>query len=92
MLSIIDFMSEAEQAANFCFDAEALTQKDGAAHWKRDKNLRDMLTHLYERHQLVLVWVESGEKGEKNSFLPTEITWANYQKMNVGFWEKHQNT
>ena len=26
------------------------------AHWDRDKNLRDILVHLYEWHQLLLRW------------------------------------
>jgi len=92
MFQMIDSMTETEQAADFCYDAEGLTAKDGAAHWKRDKNLRDMLTHLYEWHGLVLAWVESNEKGKQKPFLPPGITWANYQKMNVGFFEKHQST
>lgn len=72
--SMIESMSEAE--ADFCFNADALTKKDGAAHWKRDKNLRDVLTHLYEWHQLVLDWVAAGERGEKKPFLPLGVTWA----------------
>jgi hypothetical protein len=89
---MIDSMNGAEQSADFCFDAESLTQKDGAAHWKRDKNLRDVLIHLYEWHQLVLTWVAEGERGEARPFLPPGITWANYQKMNAGFFEKHKGT
>ena len=29
-------------------------EKKKEAHWKRDKNLRDVLIHLYEWHQLIL--------------------------------------
>ncbi|MCL1901208.1 MAG: ClbS/DfsB family four-helix bundle protein [Firmicutes bacterium] len=89
MFNIIDSLSKEQQEQNFTYDVKAL---DDAFHWKRDKNLRDVLTHLYEWHQLVLNWVSSNEKGEGKSFLPPGITWANYQKMNTGFFEKHQNT
>lgn len=71
----------------------AVTEKDKEAHWRRDKNLRDVLAHLYEWHCLALNWV----KGNQNSdtvvpFLPAPYNWKNYGEMNVGFWEKHQKT
>jgi hypothetical protein len=86
---LIDSMSDALQNANF---GSEMATAGKEAHWSRDKNVRDVLVHLYEWHQLVLNWVARNEKGAATPFLPTGITWANYQKMNVGFWEKHQNT
>ena len=88
--STIDNMTEAEQATDFTFDAEALTAKDGAAHWKRDKNLRDTLVHLYEWHQLLLIWEEANVGGASRPFLPPPYTWKTYGEMNIGFWQKHQ--
>jgi hypothetical protein len=85
---MIDSMSNEEQNAEFDFGD--IEKKE--SHWDRDRNLRDVLIHLYEWHQLVLTWVANNEKGEKRSFLPPGITWANYQKMNVAFFEKHQST
>ncbi len=87
---IVDGMSGAQQAADFAFDAEALTAKDGAAHWKRDKNLRDVLVHLYEWHQLLLNWEKANADGTLTPFLPPPYTWKTYGEMNIGFWEKHQ--
>ena len=89
MRGLIDALTEEQQEQNFTYDPDA---QDDAFHWKRDKNLRDVLTHLYEWHQLVLNWVANNEEGKAASFLPKGITWANYQKMNVGFFEKHQDT
>lgn len=89
---MIDGMSESEQTANFSYDAEALTQKDGTAHWNRDKNLRDVLVHLYEWHQLLLEWEKANSSGMNQPFLPPPYTWKTYGKMNAGFWERHQNT
>jgi hypothetical protein len=40
------------------------------AHWKRDKNLRDVLVHLYEWHQLLLNWFNSNQNGDTKTFLP----------------------
>lgn len=86
---IIDGMTEAEQDATFDF-GDVIKQKE--AHWKRDKNLRDILVHLYEWHQLLLNWVRANQKGEGKSFLPAPYNWRTYMDMNVEFWKKHQET
>ncbi len=62
------------------------------AHWKRDKNVRDILVHLYEWHQLLINWITKNRKWEKTSFLPEPYTFKDIAPMNVGFWEAHQNT
>ena len=79
MWILIEKMTEEEQAAAFLFE-------------DRDKNLRDILVHLYEWHQLLLRWVESNQQGEAKPFLPAPYNWKTYPQMNVGFWEKHQGT
>ena len=58
----------------------------------RDKNIRDVLIHLYEWHQLLLNWVHANQLGDPKPFLPEPYNWKTYPQMNVGFWEKHQNT
>lgn len=67
-------------------------EKKKEAHWKRDRNLRDVLVHLYEWHQLLLNWVASNQNGEAKPFLPAPYNWRTYGDMNVAFWQKHQNT
>ena len=89
MWKLIDAMPEAMQNATFNF-ADLPNQKE--AHWKRDQNLRDVLVHLYEWHQLLLGWVASNQRGEARPFLPEPYSWKTYGDMNVGFWKKHQNT
>lgn len=89
MWKLIDAIPEAGQNTAFHF-GDAVQQKE--AHWKRDKNLRDVLVHLYEWHQLLLNWVESNQKGEQKPFLPAPYNWKTYGQMNIGFWEQHQNT
>ena len=85
----IDSMDEKARSTPFNF-REALLQKE--AHWKRDKNIRDVLVHLYEWHELLLNWTATNRSGEAKPFLPAPYNWKTYGEMNVGFWEKHQVT
>ena len=86
---LIEKMSDKELTTPFDFSKD---EKKKEAHWKRDKNLRDVLIHLYEWHQLILNWVESNQKGEEKPFIPQPYNWRTYGDMNVEFWKKHQNT
>lgn len=73
----------------------SITEKDKEAHWQRDKNLRDILIHLYEWHQLTLNWLAANRNQNQQHpvpFLPAPYSWKNYGAMNIGFWEKHQGT
>ncbi|MDR2562587.1 MAG: ClbS/DfsB family four-helix bundle protein [Prevotellaceae bacterium] len=76
---LIDSMSDESQNATFAFE-------------DRDKNLRDVLVHLYEWHELLLTWVKSNRQGDTRPFLPEPYNWRTYPQMNVEFWKKHQNT
>lgn len=76
---LINSMPQEEQSAAFLFE-------------DRDKNIRDILVHLHEWHQLLLKWVTSNQNGDTKSFLPEPYNWKTYPEMNVGFWKKHQGT
>ena len=91
MWKLVEVMTKEEQHAAFHFSDDFLA-KQKEAHWERDKNLRDVFIHLYEWHQLLLNWITSNQEGEKKPFLPEAYNWKTYGQMNVGFWEKHQNT
>ncbi|MDR0508597.1 MAG: ClbS/DfsB family four-helix bundle protein, partial [Candidatus Methanoplasma sp.] len=56
MWKLIDSMTEEAQNAAFCFDSSGKKE----AHWARDKNLRDVLIHLYEWHQMIKRWYDEG--------------------------------
>lgn len=86
---LIDSMTDKELNTEFDF-SDDLKKKE--AHWKRDKNLKDVLIHLYEWHQLLLKWVESNRSGIKKDFLPQPYNWKTYGEMNIELWKKHQNT
>ena len=59
---------------------------------ERDKNVRDVLVHLYEWHCLLLNWIRSNTNRNPAPFLPAPYNWKTYPQMNVVFWEKHQST
>ena len=62
---LISSLTEEQLAASFDFSEDV---KKKEAHWKRDKNLRDVLIHLYEWHMLLLNWVKA------NRFSPSRTT------------------
>lgn len=86
---LVSGLTEKELSTVFDF---ANDEKKKEAHWKRDKNLRDILIHLYEWHQLLLTWVHANQDGDNKPFIPQPYNWKTYGNMNVEFWEKHQNT
>lgn len=86
---LISKLNDDELSTPFDFSKD---EKKKEAHWKRDKNLRDILVHLYEWHQLILNWVNSNREGTERAFIPEPYNWKTYGDMNVEFWKKHQNT
>ena len=86
--SLVDSLSEEDQEKSFVFDIS----NEKEAHWKRDKNIRDVLVHLYEWHQLLLNWVNLNMSGVDKQFLLEPYTWKTYGDMNIEFWKKHQET
>jgi len=86
---LIDTMSDEQQNAAFGSEMAAAGKE---AHWSRDKNVRDVIVHLYEWHQLLLDWVSANRNGTAKSFLPDPYNWKTYPAMNVEIWKKHQDT
>lgn len=89
MNELIASLTEKELATPFDFSGDV---KKKEAHWKRDKNLRDILIHLYEWHQLLINWIQSNRAGGNAPFLPEPYNWKTYGNMNIAFWEKHRGT
>lgn len=88
LLKLIDSMSPVELNTEFDFTADT---KKKEAHWRRDKNVRDVLIHLHEWHNLMLQWLESNKAGIRKPFLPEGYNWRTYGDMNVMFWKKNQS-
>ena len=87
--TLISKLSDEELNTPFDFSQDA---KKKEAHWRRDKNVRDVLIHLYEWHQLLLNWVYSNQEGQEQPFLPAPYNWRTYGELNLEFWKKHQKT
>lgn len=79
MFALIDAMTVEEQVRIFSFE-------------DRDRNIRDVLAHLYEWHQLLLNWIRANRAGNNVGFLPEPYNWKTYPQMNIEFWENHQGT
>lgn len=79
LIDLIGSLTKQEQEKEFLFD-------------DRDKNVKDVLVHLYEWHQLLIRWISVNKRGEEASFLPVPYNWKTYPKMNIELWEKHRET
>lgn len=79
LFSLINSISKEDKEKNFSFE-------------DRDKNIRDVLIHLFEWHQLLINWILCNQSGIKVNFLPEPYNWKTYPQMNIRIWEKHQST
>ncbi|PIF00947.1 MAG: hypothetical protein CR994_02555 [Maribacter sp.] len=86
---VIDGLTEKESNTEFDFSNNPNLKE---AHWGRDKNVRDILIHLYEWHQLLINWINKNKSGEEVKFLPEPYTFKTIAGMNVKFWGEHQET
>ncbi|EFR92927.1 ClbS/DfsB family four-helix bundle protein [Listeria innocua] len=58
----------------------------------RDKNIRDVVVHLHEWHNMALDWYQIGMRGDK-PFMPAEgYTWRTTPELNLVIWQKYQET
>jgi hypothetical protein len=87
----IDALTPEERSAEFAF-SDAFTEKHKEAHWKRDRNLRDVIIHLHEWNRLFIEWVNANKAGTDRAFLPEPYTWKSYGELNVEFFRRHQAT
>jgi hypothetical protein len=88
LINLIKSLSEHELSTSFDFSNDPTKTE---AHWNRDKNMRDILTHLLEWQKIHISWFQSNMSGVVVSFLPQPYTWKNYVGLNIEIWEKYQN-
>ncbi|RHW46501.1 hypothetical protein DS832_05750 [Bombilactobacillus bombi] len=88
IVKLINSLPEEARNANFDFDTSTLK----GLHWLRDRNVRDVLAHLYEWQNLLLSWINNNQAGKAQNFLPQGFNWRNYDEMNNELWKKHQST
>ena len=92
LLELISGMTEKELGTPFDFSGYSAKKE---AHWSRDKNVRDVIMHLYEWQELMLKFISSNaqvqDKKGSIAFLPPEYSWKTYGAMNVMFWKRCQD-
>lgn len=79
LMQLIESLGPERRAAAFSFD-------------DRDRNVRDVLVHLHEWHEMLLTWVEVNLAGGSAPFLPEGYTWTNYAGLNVHFRDRNSHT
>ncbi|RDW20313.1 hypothetical protein CWR48_06390 [Oceanobacillus arenosus] len=57
----------------------------------RDRNIRDVLTHLHEWHLMMEKWYIEGMAGEKPIMPAPGYTWRTLPALNNVIWEKYQS-
>lgn len=87
--SLIEGMSSNDQHTNF---DPSITQIGKEAHWARDKNLRDVLAHLYAWQKMLFDFVDANQNGTAQAFLPAPHTWRTTPALNTEIWEQYQDT
>ena len=88
LLNLIEKRTDAEIKGVYDFSAD---EKKKEAHWRRDKNLRDVLMHLNEWHLLLLDWIKNREDGSDRPFLMEGFNWKTYGDMNQIFYDRCQD-
>lgn len=88
LMQLIESLTEKELNTPFDFSNDL---KKTEAHWKRDKNLRDVVVHLHEWHKLLLNWIQNNQSGIRKPFLMEGYNWKTYGDMNVIFWRRCQD-
>lgn len=76
---LIDSLSSEEQQGEFPFE-------------DRDRNIRDILIHLYEWQKMMEKWYTIGMSGEKPVIPREGYTWRTIPEMNIEIWQSYQET
>lgn len=87
LVDLLDSLSFEQRETPFSFDPS----KEKGDHWARDRNIHDVLIHLYEWHKLMLKWVKNNIKGNHTQFLKKGYNWKTYGLMNVEFMEENKD-
>lgn len=79
LMQLIEQFSEQEQLGIFPFD-------------DRDRNIRDVLAHLYEWQNMLIKWYSVGMKGEKAEIPASGFSWKMTPALNKQIWQHYQDT
>lgn len=79
MIALIHSFTDEQQTAEFPFPT-------------MNRNIRDLLAHVYEWQLMLEKWYEDGMKGEKPEIPAPGYTWKTTPKLNRLIHEKHSKT
>ena len=79
LITLIDSLTPEQQEAAFPFE-------------DRDKNIRDVLIHLHEWHNMMDRWYTVGMSGEKPAIPAPGYTFKTTPELNQKIWESYQQT
>lgn len=80
MTIIVASLSFEDQNSSFLFE-------------DRDKNIRDVLVHLHEWHEMLKEWYQVGVVENGNPLTPAEgYNWRQLPELNQVIWQKYQET
>ncbi|MGN0160454.1 MAG: ClbS/DfsB family four-helix bundle protein [Lachnospiraceae bacterium] len=88
LLLMAEKRTDAEKNILYDFSSD---EKKKEEHWRRDKNLRDVLMHLNEWHLLLLEWIKNRETESSKPFLMEGYNWKTYGDMNMVFYDRCQS-
>lgn len=88
LIELIDSIDYEKRILDFNFDIS----KEKGEHWTRDKNIKDVIIHLYEWQILLLNWVHNNQTGISKQFLIEGYNWKTYGLMNNKLASEHQTT
>lgn len=77
--TILDALSPSQRNALFPFD-------------HRDRNIRDVISHLLEWQVMMLMWYETGMAGGEPDMPATGYTWKETPELNMVIWTRYQET
>ncbi|WP_017472932.1 ClbS/DfsB family four-helix bundle protein [Amphibacillus jilinensis] len=79
LLTLINTMTDVQQNGTFPFE-------------DRDRNIRDVLVHLHEWHNMMKQWYQVGMSGKK-PIMPREgYSWKTTAELNHAIWLHYQDT
>lgn len=76
--TLIDSFSKKEKAADFPIGT-------------MNRNLRDVIAHLYHWQMMFMDWYKVGMKGDKPDMPSKGYSWKNTKDLNKKIWEDYQN-
>ena len=80
LFELVNSFSRQKQLAEYLFDNN------------RDKNIRDILTHLHHWHLMLIEWYKKGIVGEVVQKPASGYTWKTLPSWNKKVWEMYQDT